>query len=74
MEQLSQLLEGLANSYPVILMGLSVLGTLVVTGTGYIALTPTQNDDAWLAKIESHGVVGAILRALKRFSILERKK
>lgn len=63
----------LAGLHPVIPLVLSALGSLVILGGAYVAITPTQEDDAWFAKLEEMPVVGMILKALKAFSPVQRK-
>ena len=53
-----------------VLMG---LGVLVCAGMAYIKATPTQDDDAFLQKMEGKAVVGQLLKLLIAFSPLERK-
>ena len=68
------ILMGLIVKFPVLGMVLAALGALVVLGQAYIALTPSQDDDAWYAKVESIPYVGAILKALKAFAPIQRKE
>lgn len=49
-------------------------GALTVLGYGYIKLTPTQDDDQWLQKMEAKAWVGSLLRALKAYSPIQRKE
>jgi hypothetical protein len=72
MEILAVYLSSLAAKYPPIFLALTVLGTMVVLGTIYIKITPTQDDDKWLIKIENHIVWGSLLRLFVRFSIFRR--
>ncbi len=67
------LLAKLIAMHPLIPLVLSALGALVVLGQTYIALTPTQTDDAWYAKLEAKPVIGKILEALKKFAPIQRK-
>lgn len=53
-----------------VLMG---LGSLVLLGYAYVKATPTQDDDAWYAKVEAMAVVGPLMKALVSFSPLQRK-
>ena len=71
MESLLMMLSGLHPSIPLIL---SALGGLVILGQAYVAITPTQIDDAWFAKLESMPVIGAILVAVKAFAPVQRKE
>lgn len=70
MESVLVVLAGLHPLIPVILAG---LGGLVVLGQAYVAITPTQDDDAWFAKLESIPVIGSLLVALKAFAPIQRK-
>lgn len=63
----------LAGLHPVIPAILAGLGSLVVLGAAYVAMTPTQDDDAWFAKLEAMPGVGGLLKALKAFSPVQRK-
>lgn len=63
----------LAGLHPVVPLVLSALGSLVILGGAYVAITPTQEDDAWFSKLEEMPVVGMILKALKAFSPIQRK-
>ena len=65
-------MEDLLSS-PIVSTILTVLGSLVVAGTIYIRLTPTQDDDAWLIKQENKPIIGQLLAALRKFSVIERK-
>jgi len=58
----------------VVLYVLAGLGALVVLGTAYIKMTPTQDDDQWLQKIEDNKLLGFLLRLFVRFSPIERKE
>ena len=71
MESLLLMLSGLHPSIPLILAG---LGGLVILGQAYVAITPTQSDDAWFAKLEATPVIGAILTAVKAFAPVQRKE
>ncbi len=68
------MLESILNEYPAITAILSGLGTLVVLGYAYVKATPSKSDDAYVAKLEKNAIVGPILKALKAFSPVERKK
>jgi hypothetical protein len=74
MDFFNGLILSLATKYPPALAGLSALGSLVVLASAYIKLTPTQDDDKWLIKVENHPIYGLILRQFTRFSIFERKE
>jgi len=63
----------LASLHPAIPLVLAALGGLVVLGQAYVALTPSQSDDAWVAKIEAMPMVGALLQALRAFAPIQKK-
>lgn len=63
----------LAAIHPIVPIVLSALGSLVVLGGAYVAATPTQDDDAWWAKLESMPVIGMALKAIVAFSPVQRK-
>lgn len=54
-----------------VLMG---LGALVVMGVAYIKVTPSQDDDMWLQKLEGKAIIGHLLKLLIQFSPIERKE
>lgn len=56
-----------------VLLILGCLGLLVVVGSAVIAITPTKNDDAFLAKLYDVPVLGLILKVLAAFSPLDKK-
>lgn len=56
------------QSYPWGVLALAVLGSLVVVGQVVVAVTPSQSDDAWLAKVWELPVVGPFLKAVARFA------
>lgn len=70
---MEQLVTMLTTVHPFIPLILSVLGGLVVLGQAYVAITPTQKDDAWFAKLEVMPVVGTLLGILKSFAPVQRK-
>jgi hypothetical protein len=72
MEIFAVYLSALATKYPPVFFALTVLGSMVVLGTIYVKVTPTQDDDKWLMKIENHLIWGSLLRLLIRFSIFRR--
>jgi len=72
--ELEPIVQWLAGLHPVVHVVLVVLGSLVVLGGVYVKLTPTQSDDAWFAKLEAIPVLGALLRALVKFSPVARKE
>ena len=67
------LLSDLMVKYPQITMVLSALGSLVILGQVYVAITPSKDDDAWYAKLEAIPVLGQLLVVIKSFSPIQRK-
>lgn len=67
------LLQMLAEKYPVLLMVFAGLGGLVVVGQVVVAITPSKNDDAFMAKLEEVPVLGSFLKALKAFAPIQKK-
>lgn len=63
----------LVSQFPLAGTILQVLGALVVLGYSYVLITPTQTDDAWFAKLEAIPLLGAVLKAIKAFSPIQRK-
>lgn len=70
---LSVILAWLSSLSPIVPIVLSILGSLLVIGTVYVALTPSQADDAWLAKVEAYPVIGTLIQALIKCSVIQRK-
>lgn len=68
------LLTWLTTLSPWVTTALAVLGGLVILGQTYVALTPTQKDDAWWAKMEATPLVGWILKGVRSFSPIQRKE
>lgn len=58
---------------PVLQVILVILGSLVVLASTYVKLTPTQDDDAWFAKVEAVPVLGDVIKFLLKFSAISRK-
>lgn len=52
---------------------LMAIGSLMVAGTAYVAATPSKEDDAKLAKLESKPLIGMIFRVIKAFSVIKPK-
>lgn len=67
------MLSMLVGMHPAMAIVLAALGALVVVGQAYVAITPSQDDDAWYAKLEEKPVVGALLKAVKAFAPIQRK-
>jgi len=70
---LQGILDMLAGLHPIVPLVLAGLGGLVVAGQAYVMVSPSKDDDAWLAKIEAMPVVGSILRGLKAFAPIQKK-
>lgn len=71
--QIVEFVIGLVQKLPMASLILGVLGTLVVVGQIIVALTPSKADDEAWAKIESIPLVGAALKALTHFAVLQKK-
>ena len=67
MEFLQQL-----SFWPLVEMGLMILGSLVTLATAIILLTPTKKDDEVLEGLKAK--FGAVLDYVEKFSLIERKK
>ena len=52
---------------------LMALGGLVVVGRAYVALTPSEEDDKFLKKLEDMPMIGWVLTLLVKFSPVQRK-
>ncbi len=63
----------LAAKYPLVLVVLAALGSLVVFGLALVALTPSKADDAVVSGWEANAYIGPVLRALKAFSPIQKK-
>lgn len=70
---LNAILISLISKFPAIGYLLMALGTLVVLGQAYVAITPTETDDAWFAKLEKIPVLGHLISVIKSFAPLQRK-
>jgi hypothetical protein len=73
MESIELVLGYLAGLHPAIPVALAALGGLVVVAQVVVTLTPSPVDNAWLAKLESWPVVGAILKGVKSFAPIQKK-
>lgn len=71
---MEMLIPLLAGYHPMIPVVLAVLGGLVILGQAYVALTPTESDDAWFSALEQKPVLGQILKVLKSFAPVQRKE
>jgi len=72
--QLDPMLGWLSALHPIVPIVLAGLGALVVVGQAYVAITPSEKDDAWFEKLEGIPLVGSLIKALKSFSPIQRKK
>jgi hypothetical protein len=70
MESVLMMLAGLHPAVPLVL---AMLGGLVVLGQAYVAMTPSESDDAWYAQLEAKPILGGILKAIKAFAPIQRK-
>ena len=70
----SVVLQYLASLHPTIPLVLAGLGALVVMGQTYVAVSASKKDDAWLLKLEAKPFLGPILKALKSFAPIQKKK
>ena len=68
------ILGWLIQLVPAVKYVLMIMGSLAVVGAAYVKITPTQDDDAWFAKLESIPVLGSLLKALLAFSPISRKE
>lgn len=68
------ILDTLVGLVPVLKTVLVVLGSLVVVATVLVKITPSQEDDALLVKLKAVPILGALLTALEKFSVLSRKE
>jgi hypothetical protein len=58
---------------PILVLILSLLGSLVMLGVAYVAMTPSQDDDAWLLALQEKPLIGHLLKFLQAFSMVEKK-
>lgn len=72
--ELGEILNLIIGVMPAARYVLMALGGLVVAGQVYVALTPSQDDDAWFAKLEAIPVLGALIKAVKAFAPIQRKE
>lgn len=70
---LQMVLDWLVQKVPVLPAILAGIGSLVVAMTAFVAATPNQDDDAFLAKLKAIPVLGSVLEFLERFSVIVRK-
>lgn len=72
--QIADLLIGLAQNNPIAALLISILGTLLVVASAIIAVTPPKTDDDWWSRLHGVPLLGAVLGALERFSLIRRKE
>jgi hypothetical protein len=63
----------LIGKWPIFGIILSVLGALVVVGQTFVAITPSQNDDAAWEKLKAMPVIGQIISLLSSFAPIQKK-
>jgi hypothetical protein len=63
----------LIHQYPAIVGVLTILGTLVVLGQVVVVLTPSKSDEEAYSKLMSTPILGVILMALSKFSVIQKK-
>lgn len=75
-EQIFAVISGFVSPQLLVIVKyvLMALGGLVVIGSAYVKITPTQDDDAWFAKLEALPFVGSVLGFLVKFSPFSRKE
>jgi len=59
---------------PVVMYVLAALGSLLVIMSAVVKLTPSQDDDAFLNKVKAIPLLGSLLIALEKFSVVSRKE
>mgnify|MGYP000874621972 CR=1 FL=1 len=73
MEGLELLLNGLVEKLPWLMLILSILGSLVVVGQAVVIITPSKKDDEFVEGLEKNGILGGILKLLKKFAVIQKK-
>ena len=71
---MEELFQKLMEAVPWLVYVISGLGTLVVLAQTYIAITPSQKDDKWYAKLEEKALIGSLLKLLVKFAPIQRKR
>jgi hypothetical protein len=71
--ELDVILDLIVKQFPAISGVLIILGSLVVLGQIVVVFTPSTKDDAAWAKIEAMPVIGMLLKAVTKFSIIQKK-
>jgi hypothetical protein len=70
---MDSIIIALASAHPIVAMILAVLGMLVVLGLAVVAITPSQEDDAFVAKMLAIPVLGQVILALQNFSPIQKR-
>jgi len=73
MDQIYAFIQMLAAKYPLVLLIISILGSLPVLMSAYVAATPSPEDDKWWNKVKEVPVLGFIIGILERFALISRK-
>jgi hypothetical protein len=73
-QKIADMIADLSAGSPLILAVLSIAGTLTISMTAIVYLTPTKVDDLWLAKWRAKFWVGMPLRILESFSTIKTKE
>lgn len=71
---MEEILNQLLIKIPWLIYLLTGIGALVVIVQAYIAITPTQKDDVWWAKIESIPFIGMLIQFFLRFAPFQRNR
>lgn len=69
----AMILQMVVDKVPVVGFVFMGLGALVILGQAYVAISPSKDDDAFLAKVEAIPVLGHILKALASFAPIQKK-
>lgn len=71
------ILSYIVTFWPGTLAFLAVIGTIVLVASIIVPLvvklTPTQKDDAFLAKLQQNPIVGGVIRTFSRFSLITKE-
>ena len=69
----SEIIAFLAGLHPIVPFVLMGLGSVVVIGQAVVVVTPSPDDDAWLAKVYNVPILGPFLKALAAFAPIQKK-
>ena len=72
MEALKPMIMDFMLKYPILSWILMGLGALVVLAQIVVSLTPTKDDDAFVAKVKGWPVVGGLITLLESFAPLQK--